>query len=96
MSENRLEKIWLLGLAYVAVIILAIISIKALGLDKVDPNAATMIGVVITGLIAIGKDIIQAIRGYSMSAQLGKVTDQLAAAGPAAEAPATKPEETKP
>lgn len=89
MSDNRLEKIGLLVLAYGAIITLAVISVKALDLETVDPNAATMIGVIITGLIAIGKDIIQAIRGYAMSAQLGKVTDQLAASGPVEQPPTT-------
>lgn len=84
-SDNRLEKIGLLILAALAIVTLAIISFKALSQDTVDPNAATMIGVIITGLIAFGKDIIQAIRGYAMSAQLGKVTDQLAASGPVAD-----------
>lgn len=86
-GDNTLEKLGLLILAGMAIVTLAVISFKALARDSVDPNAATMIGVVITGLIAFGKDIIQALRGYAMSAQLGKVTDQLAASGPAAPLP---------
>jgi hypothetical protein len=48
----------------------------------VDPNAATLVGVIAGGLIAFSKDIVAAIRGYAMNAQLGKVTDQLAASAP--------------
>jgi hypothetical protein len=82
-QDNRLEKVALLTLAFVAITSLAIIAVIALRAGSVDPNASALIGVIVTGLIAFSKDIIQAIRGYSMSAQLGKVTDQLAASGPA-------------
>jgi|JI10StandDraft_1071094.scaffolds.fasta_scaffold538278_1 hypothetical protein len=81
-SDTSVEKRILLALSGGALIVLAIVAVMALKADKVDSNAATMIGVIITGLIAFMKDIVQAIRGYSMSAQLGKVTDQLAASGP--------------
>lgn len=78
----RFEKLALLLLAGIAILALAIIAVIALRAGSVDPNASALIGVIVTGLIAVGKDIIQAIRGYAMSAQLGKVTDQLAASGP--------------
>ena len=81
--DNRLEKVGLLILAAMGVATLAAIAV--LGLywgDKIGSEVATMLGVIITGLIAFAKDIISAIRGYAMSAQLGKVTDQLAASGP--------------
>lgn len=77
------EKVSMLVLAGVSIIILGWIALRALKTGTVDPNASALIGVIVTGLIAISKDIIQAIRGYAMSAQLGKVTDQLAASGPA-------------
>lgn len=83
-GDTRLEKLVLLALAGGALVVLGIVAVIALGEDTVDSNAATMIGVIITGLIAFMKDIVQAIRGYTMSAQLGKVTDQLAASGPIA------------
>lgn len=72
MNDTKLEKLLLIGLAFVSLIILG------------------MIGVIVTGLIAFSKDIVQAIRSYSMSAQLGKVTDQLAQAGPVPADPAPK------
>lgn len=82
-DNATLEKLALLVLAFIAIASLGIIAIIALRAGSVDPNASALIGVIVTGLIAFSKDIIQAIRGYSMSAQLGKVTDQLAASGPA-------------
>lgn len=75
-DSARLEKLALLGIAGIAIISLTII-----GLMTKD---ATVLGMVATGLIACAKDIVAAIRGYTMSAQLGKVTDQLAASGPVA------------
>lgn len=85
-ESTTLEKIGLLVLALISLIILGWVGIAALKTGKVDPNASALIGVIVTGLIAFSKDIIQAIRGYSMSAQLGKVTDQLAASGPVSDA----------
>ena len=76
------EKIALLVLAGLSIIALAAIAVLALRGGTVDPNAAGLIGAIATGLIAFGNNIIAAIRGYTMSAQLGKVTDQLAASGP--------------
>ena len=81
-DDNGLEKLGLLLLAAGAVILLGWIGLNALEEGKIDPNASALIGVIVTGLIAFAKDVLQAIRGYSMSAQLGKVTDQLAASGP--------------
>ncbi len=86
-GDNRLEKIGLLILAAGAIIILGWVGLNALHEGKIDPNASALIGVIVTGLIAFAKDVLQAIRGYSMSAQLGKVTDQLAASGPVIEPP---------
>jgi hypothetical protein len=77
------EKLGLLILAGLSVIALFVIAIFAIRQGQMDPNAATLVGVIVGGLIAFGKDIVAAIRGYSMSAQLGKVTDQLAASKPA-------------
>ena len=84
---NNLEKLGLLALAGMSTAALAVIAVLALRAGTVDPNASTLIGVIAGGLIAIGKDIVQAIRGYAMSAQLGKVTDQLAASGPVPDTP---------
>lgn len=82
-DNSRLEKIGLLALAGASVGGLIWIAIDSLKANALDPNAATLLGAIVAGLIAFGKDIVAAIRGYSMSAQLGKVTDQLAASGPA-------------
>lgn len=82
MNDTHLEKLAMLALAGGCIVALTWIALRALGLNHVDPNVATLIGVIAGGLIAYGKDIIQAIRSYAMSAQLGKVTDQLAASGP--------------
>lgn len=81
-DQTFVEKIALLALAGLCIISLTWIAIKALSTGTVDSNAATLIGVIAAGLIAFGKDIVAAIRSYAMSAQLGKVTDQLAAAAP--------------
>lgn len=78
----RLEKLFLLAIAGGAVASLTWIALAALKTGSVDANGATLIGVVVGLLGATAKDIVSAIRGYSMSAQLGKVTDQLAASGP--------------
>jgi hypothetical protein len=77
-----LEKMALLSLAAMSIAALWWIAWLALSAQAVDPNAATLLGAIVAGLIAFTKDIVQAIRGYAMSAQLGKVTDQLAASGP--------------
>jgi len=68
------------GLSVVGMIAIAIAAIY----HGVDAGGATLVGVVAAGLATFGKDIVSAIRGYSMSAQLGKVTDQLAASAPLA------------
>jgi hypothetical protein len=81
-ESNDLDKAGLLAVTFACIVALTWISIKALGSDKLDPNASTLLGAIVAGLIATAGACIQAIRGYSMSAQLGKVTDQLAAAGP--------------
>lgn len=86
-SDTGLEKLLLLALAGIALVVLAIIAVMAIRTGTIDANAATMIGVIITGLIAFMKDIIQAIRGYANGAQLGKVTDQLAASNPVSNEP---------
>lgn len=83
MTDNsKLEKVGLLALAGISVIGLIWIALRALKVGAIDPNTATLLGVIVTGLVAYGKDIVSALRGFSMSAQLGKVTDQLAASGP--------------
>jgi hypothetical protein len=76
------EKMGLLILAGLSIGALTAIAVLSLHAGQLDANAATVIGVIVGGLIAFGKDIIQALRGLSMSAQLSKVTDQLAASGP--------------
>lgn len=81
-EETRLEKLVLLALSGACIASLTWIALASLESATLDPNAATLIGVIAAGLIAFGKDIVGAIRSYSMSAQLGKVTDQLAASGP--------------
>lgn len=87
-DSTSTEKLALLALAGGCIIALTWIALKALNIGAVDANASTLIGVIAAGLIAFGKDIVSAIRSYAMSAQLGKVTDQLAASGPAvSEAP---------
>lgn len=51
---------------------------------RIGADVATLVGVVVTGLVSFAKDLVSALRGLSMSAQLTKVTDQLAASSPAA------------
>jgi hypothetical protein len=82
VNDTRLEKLLLIALAFVSLIILGVLGVMALMHGTIDAVAAGIIGVIVTGLIAFSKDIVQAIRSYSMSAQLGKVTDQLAASAP--------------
>lgn len=96
MTEHtRLDRLGLLLVAGACIVALTWISIRALGTDKLDPNAATLLGAIVAGLIATAGACLQAIRGYSMSAQLGKVTDQLARAGPvpAPDAPSGAPDD---
>ena len=81
-DSTYFEKMALLVLAGGCVGALTWIALDALH-AAIDANAATLIGVIAGGLIAGFKDIVAAVRAYSMSAQLGKVTDQLAASGPA-------------
>ncbi len=87
--DNHLEKIALLLLAGASIVALTWLGLAAMETKGMDPNAATLVGGIATGLIAFGKDIVAAIRAYAMSAQLGKVTDQLAASGPATGTSAT-------
>lgn len=75
------EKIGLLIIVGMIVVALTWIAIDAMD-SGINSEAATLVGVVVTGLAAFGKDIVAALRGYSMAAQLGKVTDQLAASQP--------------
>lgn len=84
MRHDRtfVEKMALLSLAAIAIASLTILGVLALKAGGVDANTATLEGVIVGGLIAVGKDVVQAIRGYAMAAQLSKVTDQLAASGP--------------
>lgn len=85
MSDNTtVEKVALLGIAGIAVGSLTTIGLTAINAGAIDANGATLVGVIVGGLIACTKDIVQAVRGYSMSAQLGKVTDQLSRSRPAA------------
>lgn len=90
------EKLALLILAGLALAALSLIAVLALRGGQVDANAAGLIGVIVGGLIAFGKDAIAAVRSYAMSAQLGKVTDQLAASGPVADGPSGKPGDPPP
>lgn len=80
MSDGT-EKLGMLMLAGAATGGLVWLGLAAMH-EHVDASAATLIGVIAGGLAASTKDIIAAIRGYSMSAQLSKVTDQLAASTP--------------
>lgn len=82
-DNNHLEKAGLLGLAALSIGILAVIAFLAIDSGKISSDVATLVGVIATGLIAFGKDVLQAVRGYGMAAQLGKVTDQLAESKPA-------------
>jgi hypothetical protein len=82
-AETKVEKLTLLALAGVCVISLTYIAYAALHTERLDPNAATLIGVIVGGLIAFAKDIVAAIRSYASSAQLEKATTQLAASSPA-------------
>lgn len=81
MNSTFAEKLGMLVLAGGATTGLIWLGLAAMH-EHVDASAATLIGVIAGGLAASIKDIIAAIRGYSMSAQLSKVTDQLAASGP--------------
>ncbi len=83
MNEpNFIEKFGLLTLAAIATVGLLCIAWFSLDNGTVDASMSALLGMIVTGLIALAKDIIQAIRGYQMNAQLGKVTDQLARSAP--------------
>lgn len=86
-DSTFIEKMGLLTLAAFSILALSVIALMALrGDGTIDPNVAGLLGVIVGGLIAVSKDIIAAVRSYAMSAQLGKVTDQLAASGPVVDA----------
>lgn len=84
MNDTKLEKLLLLGLAGLAIVALTALGFSVIRAGKIDATTGTILGVIVGILGTFSKDIVQAIRGYSMSAQLGKVTDQLAASGPVA------------
>jgi hypothetical protein len=84
VSDTRHEKLALLMLAALTLIILGIVCVLIIRVGTVDANAVGLLGVIVAGLVAFLTAIVSAVRGYSMSAQLGKVTDQLAASGPVA------------
>lgn len=90
-DHAQLEKAGLLGVTFACIVALTWISIKALGSDTLDPNAATLLGAIVAGLIATAGGCIQALRGFSMGAALSKVTDQLAASGPVADLTTPQP-----
>jgi hypothetical protein len=79
----QFDKTGLIGIAAIAVISLCGIAVYSI-YHGLNSEAATLVGVIVTGLAALTKDIVAALRGYSMAAQLGKVTDQLAASQPSA------------
>jgi hypothetical protein len=83
MNDTSRDKLGIFILAGITLVILGLISMRIIGSEKVDANAIGLLGVIVAGLIAFLTGAIAAVRGYSMSAQLGKVTDQLAASGPA-------------
>lgn len=82
MNDTKLEKLALLALAGLAIASLTGLGVGVIHAGKIDATTGTILGVIVGILGTFSKDIVQAIRGYSMSAQLGKVTDQLAASGP--------------
>lgn len=84
------EKLGLLIIVGIIVLALTYIAIYAIG-HRIGADVATLVGVIVTGLATFGKDIVAALRGLSMSAQLSKVTDQLANSAPAADAATGKP-----
>lgn len=84
-NGTKLDRSGLLLVTFGCICALTWVGIRALSSAKLDPNAATLLGAIVAGLISTSGASIQALRGYAMSAQLGKVTDQLAASGPVAD-----------
>jgi hypothetical protein len=85
VDNSTQEKKWLLqicGGCMAGLVALGMIAIT----HGVDTGGATILGVIVGGLVTFGKDIIAAVRSYSMAASLARVTDQVAAAGPPATA----------
>ena len=82
VDNSMHEKKWLLqicGGCMAGLVMLGIIAIT----HGVDAGGATILGVIVGGLVTFGKDIISAVRSYTMAASLTRVTDQVAAAVPA-------------
>lgn len=81
-DHARIDKLGLLAIAFVCMLSVTWLGVKSLGSEKLDPNASTLLGAIVAGLIGTAAACIQALRGFSMSAQLGKAMDQIAASGP--------------
>ena len=90
-DSTVMEKLALLALAGITLAALFLIAIDALSKPKIDSAVAGLLGAIVGYLAGSSKDIIATIRSYSTSAQLGKVTDQLAASAPVVEPPPTDP-----
>ncbi len=90
-QATTLEKIVLLVLTGICVVALTLIAMYALKGGKVDPNTATLVGVIVTALSGTATLTINTIRSYATSAQLTRATDQLAGSKPIDEKPIVPP-----
>lgn len=81
LDNSSQEKKWLLQICAGCIIGLVILGVLAIT-HGVDATGATILGVIVGALATFGKDIVAAVRSYSMAASLARVTDQVANAGP--------------
>ncbi len=86
MTDTDHERAGLIAITALIVVALVTVAIAVMRY-KLTPEAGTVLGLIVGGLLAIGKDTLSALRTYSTSAQLSKVTDQLAASSPGSSAP---------
>jgi hypothetical protein len=80
------EKKWLLQLCGACIGGLILLGVVSL-FHGVDATGATIVGVIVGALGTNAKDLVSAVRSYSMAASLQRVTDQVAAATPIGDAP---------
>lgn len=94
MNHNP-DKIGLVAVTILCIAAITLIAYWATQTDKLDPNASTLLGAIVAGLIATAGASLQALRGMSMGAALTKVTDQLAASVPTQQNMGGEPSEVR-
>lgn len=85
--EHRSDKLALFVLAGLVVAVLAGVVFGVFWRSAVPDKGDVLLGGITTGLILFLRDLVNAVRSSWEEVTRGRITDQLAAAGPANEAP---------